>query len=193
MLNYFLNIGLKLASVYTHAEAWALAIFAYIVSYLGDASAFAHYIGIAVFVDLVLGIWRSRRKAKTGVRSKGIRATISKAFVYYLLLFLIIQIDKITDAESLLITRGFCALMIGAEIWSIMANLAVIFPEVGALRLVQKYLITEIADKTRIDEETIKTELNKIENEGNNNGGGVRSDSERVNRDSKEDAENGES
>ena len=186
MIQSLLHVGEKFASVYTHASAWCVAIAAYAASYLGDAYAFAHYIGIAVLVDLVTGIWRTQRKQQAGIRSKGIRSTISKVFVYYLLLFLVIQIDKVTDAESLLITRGFCALMIGAEVWSITANLAVIFPEIGALRLVQKFLITEIADKTRIDEETLKNEY-----ERNDNGSGVRADSGVPARDTKEVSEDG--
>ena len=155
----------KLVEIYSTTLGWVMAVCGWFVSWLGEGLTFLEYIVLAVVVDLILGIVRAHRQG-VGLRSEGLWKSVQKMCVYSIVVVMCVQLDEIIgDTEALVFTRGIGAIMFGSELWSSISNLAIICPQIGALSLVKRFLLTEIADKTNIDKEILENTINKYENE----------------------------
>lgn len=152
-----MGILAKIVHTYcTSAWSWLVAITSFFLTWLGDSKELLLYIFILTCVDTIFGIIRSHKNG-VGIKSSGLRKLISKLLVYFIIIFMTVMLDKSACFDSIIITRCVTAILMGAEVISTLGSMAIIFPQIGALKIVKNMLYSEIADKLHTD----KSELEK--------------------------------
>lgn len=128
--------------------------------YGGYGMAFAS-LGIAIVVDMILGIWSAVKQGKYA-RSELMRDTFSKVVIYGLALVIIIHIEQLNGDTTF--AANICAsLMCGAEFWSIAGNALIINSNLHFFKLIRSALVGEIARKLHITEDEVKDAFEKGE------------------------------
>ena len=149
----------KVAEMLGCAWGWIITTALAVANFYGGYGMAFLSIGIAIIVDMILGIWSAVKQGKYA-RSELIRDTFSKVVVYGLALLVIIHMEMLT-AETTLGTNICAAVMCGAEFWSIAGNALIINPNLGFFRLIRSSLVGEIARKLHITEEEVKEAFEK--------------------------------
>jgi hypothetical protein len=146
----------KIWATYTSTIwSWVCAAIAFGLSWLGDSKELLLYIVCMTVLDTLVGIARSH-KAGIGIKSSGIRRLIAKLLVYFCIILMTVMLDKSACFETIIITRIVGALLMGAEAVSVIGSLAILFPSIGALRIVRMLLYSEISDKLHIDKQELE-------------------------------------
>lgn len=152
--------------LFSSIESWVVSAILFVISFLGNGSTYILFITVAVLIDLVVGVVRSYRIQNIKLKSSGIFNAICKLLIYMSLIILFVLLDKIFGMdETYVFTRGISAIILTGEIWSIIANLAILHPDIKVFKLIKKFVESEIAEKTGIDKNEIQKELD----ENNNN------------------------
>lgn len=135
---------------------------------LGSIAPLIHIIIAFVFVDMLFGLAVTiHKKGWSHILSCRLRDSLVKVFFYLLIIIGLFLIEtQFIDGYAVTSKVAF-GLIAGTELWSIMANMLVLFPNIPILRMLQKLLVKEIASKTGSDECTIENELNKAEENEN--------------------------
>ena len=141
---------------------WIITAAFFILDFYGGYGLAFASLGIAITVDMILGIWSAVRQGKYA-KSELMRDTFSKVVVYGLALLVIIHIEMLNGADTTLGTNICASLMCGAEFWSIAGNALIINPNLGFFRLIRSSLVGEIARKLHITEEEVQEALDKGE------------------------------
>lgn len=104
---------------------------------------------LAIFADFILGVWTSI-KQKRFTTSQLIQDTFVKIIVYGVPL-LLIGLSENNFTETAIGFYAGCALAIGCELWSILAHLIIIAPNMPFPKILRLQLQDEIKSKTGKD------------------------------------------
>lgn len=141
---------------------WCTALVTFLISFLGDGADCVIYLIVATTVDLGFGIARSW---KQGVKpkSKGLSPYLQKIVGYIALAFALSSLDKVIGSDSYFISRAITCILMAGEIWSILSNMSIIYPNLQTINLVKKLLASEIADKINIDKGELEKTLDNAD------------------------------
>lgn len=117
---------------------------------------------IIVGIDFILGIIVTIHKKGIGhILSSRLRDSLIKWFFYLLFICLLFLVETQLVDGFYLTSKAAFAIISGVELWSIMANVLVIFPNFPVIRLFKKYLEKEISKKLDINENELINDLNE--------------------------------
>lgn len=111
-----------------------------------------------VFTDMLFGLCVTIFKKGWGhILSCRLRDSLVKILFYITIIVGLFLIESVLIDGYFLTAKLAFAVIAGTELWSIMANMLVLFPNLPALKLLKKYLTSEMAKKLDItSEETSK-------------------------------------
>lgn len=132
---------------------------------LADIAGILHFTLGLVAVDMAFGIAVTvKRKGWSHILSSRLRDSLVKALFYLIIIIALFLIEKnVVDGYALTAKLAF-SVICGTELWSIMANMLVLMPNIPVLKMLSKMLEQEIAKKTGVDEAKVKEELESGEN-----------------------------
>ena len=132
-----------------HTGNIATGIFATVAGYFAPVKGMAIVMLSAIIIDLLSGVWAALVK-REGIQSKKLWRTAYKILFAFVIVNLLHSVD-IEMGFSGMATSKIAALFItGFEVWSILENAAVITDH-PIFKALQKYMRTEVKDKTGID------------------------------------------
>jgi hypothetical protein len=155
----FIGLIEKCVEMLGTAWGWIITAAFFIADFYGGYGMAFLSLGLAIIVDMILGIWSAVKQGKYA-KSELMRDTFSKVVVYGLALLVIIHMEMLT-ADTTLGTNICASMMCGAEFWSIAGNALIINPNLGFFRLIRSSLVGEIARKLHITEEEVKDAFEK--------------------------------
>lgn len=121
-----------------------------------------------VFADMLFGLGVTIFKKGWGhILSCRLRDSLVKILFYVTIIVGLFLIESVLIGGYFLTAKLAFAVIAGTELWSIMANMLVLFPNLPALKLLKKYLTGEIAKKLSINEDNAEQILNDSENDSN--------------------------
>lgn len=125
---------------------------------LAPISQLIHLVIGFVFLDMLFGLSVTIFKKGWGhILSCRLRDSLVKILFYITILIGLFFIESAVIDGYFLTSKLAFAVISGTELWSIMANMLVLFPNLPALKLLKKYLTAEMAKKLDItSEETSK-------------------------------------
>jgi len=111
-----------------------------------------HLTLIFVFVDMLFGLAVTiYKKGWSHILSCRLRDSLIKIFFYLIIIIGLFAIETVlVDGYAITAKLAF-SVIAGTELWSIMANMLILFPNLPALKLLKKYLGNEIAKKLLIN------------------------------------------
>lgn len=152
----------KAGDIFSHAVGWLMGLLLMIAEVFSGKGFLVTMVVLITFMDAVWGIAVSHKRKKFAL-SELIRLTAGKFAVYGCSLFGFLAIDHYLQIEVGLeigITSGIVGVVIAmAELWSCSANMLIIFPDFPVLKLLQKALTGEIANKLGCDPKDVKKVL----------------------------------
>lgn len=118
---------------------------------------------IFVLIDMLFGLSVTiKLKGIKHILSVRLRDSLVKSLFYLIIIIGLFYIEtNIIDGYALTSKVAF-AIICGTELWSIIANMLILLPNIPALRLLKKYLEKEISSKSGQKIE----EVNDILNDG---------------------------
>lgn len=149
----------RLISIYSHLSSWIGTFFVFLSTFFGDVKSFVVFIVLACLLDLACGMIRSYKVEHKGILSGRLVDFCWKSAIYILLFVGFVLVDKTLTLEDMWISRAYTAIIIFSEVLSMMANLAVSFPNIKAFALIRKFLESEMAEKLNIDKDELKEVL----------------------------------
>lgn len=161
ILNTLYTIIGKITQLWNSLFGWGLALFSFIVAWLGDSATSFACVGLAVVIDAIWGVAVSVKRGDF-VLSHLLRETMNKLFIYSTTLCMVLFIERSINEDWYIATKIVCAIASSCELWSICANILIIKPNTPFIKLFRRYLAGEISKKIGITVE----EFNK-ENEEN--------------------------
>lgn len=159
LTHFFTNVGGKLVAIFSTVQGWIGTLLLCICSYFAGHEFSVTAVIIAVVIDLIWGIWAAVIQ-KRFTLSELMRETISKMSVYGSALVLFVTIDKLLGSQSGLTVPIISSVIVMIETWSFAAAALIVFPDFPLLKLLQKVLTGEIANKLRIDPKDVEEYMN---------------------------------
>ena len=162
---------LKTEDVFSSITGWFFGGLLMVVDVFSGQGFLVMMIVLLTFIDAIWGI-AVARKRKRFTLSELIRQTAGKFAVYGCALFGFLAIDHYITLETGLeigITSGLIGVIIAmAELWSCSANMLIIYPDFPVLKLLQKRLTGEIANKLGCEPSEVAKILKKPQPRGKN-------------------------
>lgn len=151
------------------STCWGKIVLAalFIGSTFAPISGLIHITLILVFIDMFFGIFVTiKTKGWKHLLSSRLRDSLIKLFFYLLFIMLFFLIEKELFDQWYIGAKAVFAITSGVEIWSILANMMILSPNLPFLKLLKKVLSAEMARKLGIE----ITELNEtMDNTDNTN------------------------
>lgn len=118
---------------------------------------------IVLFVTILDCVWGISRAIKDNkyTTSALMRDSVAKLAVYGTLILAFIGFDKIGGMGSSVSVTIVCSLIILVEVWSVLGNILIVYPEFPVLKLLNKYLVGEIASKLNCDPSEVEDALKR--------------------------------
>jgi cytochrome c biogenesis protein CcdA len=157
----------KLVNLYSEVSSWVGTLFIFLTSFLGDSGDWIIYILIITLIDLIVAIIKSIKLGK-GILSNKLVSYLGKISIYVLVFIGFYFLDKTLDFDSQWFSRIYSSIIIFSEIWSILANVSIIRPNLPVIRLLQSILKTEISKKLEIDQDKLDKYFKSSQNEESN-------------------------
>ena len=151
---------IKLANIFSSLGGWLIAIITAFITYFAGHKFMLEMVLLSVVMDMVWGIVVSV-KNKRFILSELARCTIEKVAIYGTVLVIFIGIDKLIGGETVITATIVATLIIMVELWSSLANMSIIYPNMPFLRLLRRALVGEIARKLNVDESIVNIELSE--------------------------------
>lgn len=149
------HIGKLFESVY----GYLLFCVSLVTSFMAGEKKAITIVLLAIFADLIFGIWTSIKQKKFAT-SQLIQDTFIKLTVYGIPLLLIGLSGQMFSEWGIAFYVG-CAIAVACELWSISAHLLIIAPKLPFVKLLRFQLQDEIKSKTGKDiEELTQKETN---------------------------------
>ena len=149
---------------FDHLWAWIVYAFAFVVSFLGNSGVmYVHCLLGAIIGDFIFGVWKSQKQGQGFITKKAF-ASIYKALIYIAVMCLVHLADLILEEDTVICMKCIALIGVVTELWSMLSNLTIIYPQFAVFSIVQKFLLTTLSDKTNISEEELKENLDKVKN-----------------------------
>lgn len=152
----------KLADALSTAWGWGAAALSFCAGWFAGSEAAILIVLLAVTLDGVWGIAAAVRQGRFAL-SELARDTVMKMTVYGTAVICFIGIDRLLGIESGLTLAVVCAVIVLTELWSILANALICYPDMPFLKLMRRALIGEIARKLGVREQDVKAALDAME------------------------------
>ncbi|MFR9539168.1 MAG: hypothetical protein SNI49_03320 [Rikenellaceae bacterium] len=143
-------------------SGWAMMAVAFLMSYIGEGIASFYIIFVVVFLDAVLGIVSSIRRGGFAF-SYLARETLSKLGIYLIILFVVFMTEKTLPLNFVIATPCLAAIICTIELWSILAHVLILKPNMAIVHLLRKHLEGEIARKLGVSAGDVSEALNQID------------------------------
>jgi len=175
LIEVAININKNMSNLLTNTIGASFSLSIFILNFFSGYEIAIIAVGIAIFFDFFFGVWASVKKG-TFLKTKAWGNSFIKILIYGSVIIIVRTLEFGIHEESYLTTKLVCSFATGCELWSIMANILIIKPDMPFISLLRKSLANEIADKLHIDKSEVEDELNKrvkkrnknsIENESN--------------------------
>lgn len=154
-LSIILTVGgiwSKLIALFSTFWGWIVGLFTFIVAFLLPVKDMFILLFIIIAVDMLFGIWASIIQKKSITSSK-LRGTIIKTMIYLVVLSLSFAIEN--QLGWGLICKVLFSIASSIELYSVIANLLIIHPNMVFLKLFSKLVKGEIASKAKVKEEEV--------------------------------------
>ena len=148
----------RAGQLFSNAFGWAIALFAWYISWLGNEKAAVVLVVICVIWDMIWGVAASVKQKKF-ILSCLLRETFWKLVVYVGSLSIILFAERVIGIHFGVTIRILAVVAASVELFSSAGNILIIKPDFVFVRLFGKYLVGEIADKMHISEEAVKEML----------------------------------
>lgn len=155
-----LNINKNMTSLLTNAVGASFSLSIFILNFFSGYEIALIAVGLAIFFDFFFGVWASSMRG-TFVKTKAWGNSFVKILVYGSVIIIVRTLEMGINEDSFLTTKLVCSFATACELWSVMANILIINPDLPFISLLRKSLANEIADKLHIDKEEVEEELNK--------------------------------
>lgn len=148
LLNTAYGLWIKLLYAGSSAWGWVISQVVFVCSFLGtDNQLLLKILWIVVFLDLVGGITTSI-KLKKHVLSQAIIKSAIKYGLYTGLFWIMCATEKgIGVDEWYLGSKAIFAFSVAAEVWSILAHVAILRPDLIIVRVLRRALAGEVGKK----------------------------------------------
>ena len=138
-----------------------LVVILFILSVFSPISGLIHVTLILVFIDLILGVSVTlKKKGVDEIVSNKLRNTLFKTAFYLGFLMLSFLIEREVAGVDCYVPKLIFSIMGAVELWSIAGNALILSPKMPFLKLLRKYLTSEIAKKMEIDKRDVEETLN---------------------------------
>lgn len=137
---------------------WAGGAAAWCVGYFAGSGTAVVTVLLAIALDGVWGVAAALRQGRFAL-SELARNTVMKMAVYGSAVVCFIGIDRMLRIETGLTLAIVCAVIVLVELWSILANALICFPQMPFLKLMRKALVGEIARKLGVEAEDVSAAL----------------------------------
>lgn len=147
--------------------AWAVAFVSFLVSCMGNAAIPVYCLFILAAIDAVFAISASI-KIGGGIESRKLRKLCIKMAGYAICVGVFIVFDmmfKDSDADNMFFTKAICWIFGGCELWSIIGNLIIVFPQLSALRIARTLFTKEVSNKIGVDQSMVEKAMSDANNE----------------------------
>jgi len=154
------------------STCWGKIILAalFIGSTFAPISGLIHITLILVFIDMLFGIVVTvKTKGSKHLLSSRLRDSIIKLFFYLLFIMLFFMIEKELFDQWYIGAKAVFSITSGVEIWSILANMLILAPNLPFLKLLKKVLSAEMSKKLGLTDEDIKNTLDESNKNNNTN------------------------
>jgi len=133
-------------SVFSGAGGWLLACVLYAIGFFQPEKYCFIAVLITMLADMICGIW-AQLKLGNFVKSKLLQKTLSKAFVYCLVLCTVYVTELILHDGWMFGIKAVSAVAAACEIWSMSASMLIINPDMPFLKIFRLQLKGEIESK----------------------------------------------
>lgn len=136
------------------STCWGKIVLAalFIGSTFAPISGLIHITLILVFIDMFFGVAVTvKTKGWKHLLSSRLRDSLIKLFFYLLFIMLFFLIEKELFDQWYIGAKAVFAITSGVEIWSILANMMILSPNLPFLKLLKKVLSAEMARKLGIE------------------------------------------
>lgn len=159
----------RIFDVITSFSGWLLGSLIFLVTeyanFLGDTRiGILSLVLVATIIDLLWAVGVSIKRGMFCV-STGLTKTFLKLGVYATFLTMAVILESALTPDWDYLFRGMAAIIITAEIISISAHILIIKPNLPFLRLMTKFLSSEISKKLGVSEEDVKELMKKHESD----------------------------
>lgn len=154
-LSIILTVGgilSKIVALLSTFWGWLIALFTFILTFLLPIKDMFVLLFIIIAADMIFGIWASIIQKKS-ITSTKLRGTIIKIMIYLVVLSLAFAIE--TQLGWDLICKVLFSIASSIELYSVIANLLIIKPDMVFLKLFSKLVKGEIANKAKLNEEEV--------------------------------------
>ena len=125
-------------------------------------SGLIHLTVAVVIIDALFGLAVTiKNKGWNKIMSSRLRDSIIKLFFYLLFIMLFFLIEQQLFEEWYIGCKVVFAITSGVEIWSILANMLILTPNLPFLRLFKKVFTSEMARKLGMTEDELKETINE--------------------------------
>lgn len=150
------NLINKLLLILGTVQGWVVGLSLMVIDYFAG-HAFVIFLVVAVtLMDACWGIAVSLRQGRFTLSELG-RLTIDKIAVYGCAMFVFVGLDKFVGSNLTASLVGAAIVLI--EFWSSCASMLILFPHMPFLRMMEKALKGEIADKLHIHPDEVDCAL----------------------------------
>lgn len=159
------HVAEKLLDILHYPVSWLAGLALFAVNSLAGGRLIIYMVVIASVVDLICGIAVSLKQKKFTL-SDLMRRTVEKVTVYGFALLIFLCIDHLIHEGlnlGIALTSGIVGVLITlAETWSFAASLLILYPNNAVLKLLQKRLTGEIANKLGVEESEVAAILDSM-------------------------------
>lgn len=153
-------LGVKVA--FDHLYIWVLYLISLLGIFLGESGVlYVRCLIVALCADFVFGIWKSKKQGK-GFSLKKASKFLVKAMVYVASICLVHLMDIILGEETVICMQAVTLVGVFTEIYSVFCNIAIINPQFALIPIVQKFLLTTVAEKLNMTEDDLKENLKEV-------------------------------
>lgn len=154
------GIWTKFTAVVSSVWGWFLGVMGFILTYLLPIREMFIILGIIILTDMIVGLWCAIRN-KNAITSSKLRGTIIKAAIYLVVLSLAFAIENQLGWD--IASKVLFSIASAIELYSVIANILILYPNMPFLRLFKGMVEGEISKKTGVNKEKVEDFLKNKE------------------------------
>ncbi len=158
------NSMYKVSQLVQTIEGWLIMFASFLLAYVGEGITSFYVMATAVLLDSVLGICSAIKRGEFAF-SYLAREMFPKLAIYTVILILIYMTERTLPINHVIATPIISAAICSIELWSILAHVRIIKPDLALGILLSKHLEGEIARKLGVTGADVKEALNKRQNQ----------------------------
>lgn len=164
ILKYIGKAMIKLTEIGQSIHGWAMMLGAFFLAYIGEGLASFAVVLAVVALDAIFGIVASIRRGGF-ILSYLARESLVKVLIYGVVLFVFYMIEHTLPIATLIATPVMATIIAVIELWSILAHVSILKPDLAIIKVLRLALRGEIARKLGVDPsevtEALSTECEK--------------------------------